>query len=350
MVETAPARSLELERALSLQKELESAELTINELKNQFLRKDFTNLTDSALSNNPTNPRIVAPDVLAQQSFLRKLKFHYIEQHAKDKYVKFIVSPDEPGIDAENNEQFKEANVERKRLLKEDKVRLGETYGKIREKAILVDQAYDRAQKVTKEAAALTQQILDARLALTRLRFAHPAPRLTLAAAREIADEQEEQMVTMDASLLELNERAEEVKNRVRTSFEDVERLKVERAAKEEELKRTQRLEEDNRWPALNDWYSAAVSLHKSLMSLDKFETPSDNELRLTYTLPKGRKATIALLFMPNTRQIAEAHLIDTDIVMDIQELVGVHSACNDVPGLVRAILVRLRTEARLTQ
>jgi hypothetical protein len=61
-------------------------------------------------------------------------------------------------------------------------------------------------------------------------------------------------MVTMDTTLLELNERAEEVKNRVKTGVKEVERLKVERAAKEEELKRTQRLEEDRRWPELYDW------------------------------------------------------------------------------------------------
>ena len=107
---------------------------------------------------------------------------------------------------------------------------------------------------MTKEAASLTQQILDARLALTRLHAAHPPPRLTLTAAKVIADEQIEQMAIMDTQLLELNERAAEVKNRVKASVKDVERLKVERAAKEEELKRTQRLEEDNRWPALNDW------------------------------------------------------------------------------------------------
>jgi hypothetical protein len=107
---------------------------------------------------------------------------------------------------------------------------------------------------MTKETATLTKQILDTRLALTRLQAAHPAPRLTLTKAKEIADEQEEQMVTLDATLLELNERATEVKNRVKASVKEVERLKVERAAKEEELKRTKRLEEDSRWPALNDW------------------------------------------------------------------------------------------------
>ena len=144
-------------------------------------------------------------------------------------------------------------------------------------------------------------------------------------------------MVTTDATLLELNERAPEVKNRVKARVKDVERLKVERVAKEDELPRTQRLEEDRHWPELHAWcvpsptllllggdltvcidliqrYQAAVSLHKSLMSLDKFETPSENELQLTYSLPKSRKATIALVFLPNTRKIAEARLVDSDI------------------------------------
>ena len=80
-------------------------------------------------------------------------------------------------------------------------------------------------------------------------------------------------------------------------------------------------------------------------MSLDKFETPSENELQLTYSLPKSRKATIALVFLPNTRQIAEARLFDSDIDIDIQELVGVHSACNDVAGLLRDILASLRAD-----
>ena len=87
--------------------------------------------------------------------------------------------------------------------------------------------------------------------------------------------------------------------------------------------------------------YQAVVSLHKSLMSLDKFETPSENELQLTYSLPKSRKATIALVFLPNTQKIADA-LVDSDIDIDIQEL---HSACNDAAGLLRAILARLRAD-----
>jgi hypothetical protein len=66
MVDIVPA-SPDVERAFALQRELESADLTITQLKKQFLSKDFSELSDSALSSNPTNPTIVAPDVLAQQ-------------------------------------------------------------------------------------------------------------------------------------------------------------------------------------------------------------------------------------------------------------------------------------------
>lgn len=67
MVDAAPARSPELERGLFLQRELESSEFTITDLKNQFRHKDFSSLSESSLSANPTNPQIVASDVQAQQ-------------------------------------------------------------------------------------------------------------------------------------------------------------------------------------------------------------------------------------------------------------------------------------------
>lgn len=100
----------------------------------------------------------------------------------------------------------------------------------------------------------MTQKILDARLALTRLRAAHPAPRYTLDAATALADQQQEEMGELDVMLSDQKREAEELKETVKTRMKELERLKAERAAKEEELKRTQRLEEDNRWPALNDW------------------------------------------------------------------------------------------------
>lgn len=57
----------ELERAFALQKELESAALTITDLKNQFLHKDFSSFTDCSLSTGPLDPELLEADVSAQR-------------------------------------------------------------------------------------------------------------------------------------------------------------------------------------------------------------------------------------------------------------------------------------------
>lgn len=56
---------------------------------------------------------------------------------------------------------------------------------------------YERAQSEAKEAAELSQKILDARLALTRLRQTHPAPRLTVEKASALLDERDEEIVLL---------------------------------------------------------------------------------------------------------------------------------------------------------
>lgn len=63
---TISASTPDLERVFALQKELESAELTITDSKNQFLSKDFTSFTDCAVSVNP-DPEVLEADVAAQQ-------------------------------------------------------------------------------------------------------------------------------------------------------------------------------------------------------------------------------------------------------------------------------------------
>lgn len=74
------------------------------------------------------------------QSFLRKLKFQYLEQNAKDKYVKTIVSDDAPLITAASNEEIRQRNEEKKRNLKEIKVKLAEKQEDVRTLAPLVEE------------------------------------------------------------------------------------------------------------------------------------------------------------------------------------------------------------------
>ena len=78
------------------------------------------------------------------QSFLRNLKFQYLEQKAKDQYVKTIVSDEAPNINADDNELLRIENDKKKEVLTAAKARLAEKYSDVRTLAPLVEQGESR--------------------------------------------------------------------------------------------------------------------------------------------------------------------------------------------------------------
>ena len=93
-------------------------------------------------------------------------------------------------------------------------------------------------------------------------------------------------------------------------------------------------------WPR----YTAAIALHKSILGLETFHLESENELQLVYRTspaPEPRELTVKLLFVPNTRQLADAEV--TGIDEDLSFLVDLHVRSNDAPGLLVAVLARAR-------
>jgi hypothetical protein len=90
--------------------------------------------------------------------------------------------------------------------------------------------------------------------------------------------------------------------------------------------------------------FTASLDLHRSIFSLISSRSPSENSLVLTYLVPP-RELTITLIFIPNTRQLAEARVEGIENI-DVAEVVDSHVLMNDVPGLVGAVLARARGEA----
>lgn len=113
---------------------------------------------------------------------------------------------------------------------------------------------YTKARTLTLEAAALASKILDARLTLTRLRQAHPHPRLTIPAANAQLDAQIEEMQSLDDELQQVNAQVEDVKEKVKTGAREVERLRVERADLEKTVNAGQKEVQDGRVVGLYDW------------------------------------------------------------------------------------------------
>ena len=76
----------------------------------------------------------------------------------------------------------------------------------------------------------------------------------------------------------------------------------------------------------------------------------SENELQLVYKItstPEPRELEVKLLFVPNTRQLADAEI--TGIGEDLSYLVDLHVRSNDAPGLLVAVLALARDSSSST-
>ena len=196
------------------------------------------------------------------------------------------MSDDAPLITAASNEEIRQRNEEKKLKLKEIKVKLAEKQEDVRTLAPLVEEGtkadtwrvlsicnqhapltdYEKARSMTSLATSLSAKILDARLALTRLRQAHPQPRLTISTATATLDTQVAQMQELDDELQGLEKRIDESKGKLKAEMGEVEQLRgVERErAAELALVGKEGGDDDPRLSGLYDWsvLSAAGGPH----------------------------------------------------------------------------------------
>ena len=98
--------------------------------------------------------------------------------------------------------------------------------------------------------------------------------------------------------------------------------------------------------------YTTSLAFHKTLHSLESYRSPAENELHLTYLLsspssPTKHCITIALLFHPNTRQLASADISGLPDGGSTDDLIGAYQQANDAPGLIAATLARARAHLR---
>ena len=121
---------------------------------------------------------------------------------------------------------------------------------------------HKRAAELTSQFSSLTSQILDARLALSRLRTAHPSDsRMSVEAASSLLEQQTAELTMLDQQLVEAAGRVEGSKLKMQESAKDVERLRVDRAAKEAKVRELRDYDGDERVMGLYDWYDLAFIL-----------------------------------------------------------------------------------------
>lgn len=106
----------------------------------------------------------------ALQEYVAKLKFRYVEQSAKEDFIKALSSAPE---DADMGLLASETAAA-KATLREAKVQLDATFAKHRELAEQISQEDARVARETEAAQILAKEIADMQLELARLRRDHP--------------------------------------------------------------------------------------------------------------------------------------------------------------------------------
>lgn len=162
---------------------------------------------------------------------------------------------------------------------------------------------YHKARALTAEATTLSQQILDARLALSRLRSAHPPPRLTIPGALAALDAQVAQMQEADERVQDVGARVGKVKERVGERAREVERLRVRRTEVEKEVRERGGAVEvdDGVAGALYDWWVLTFVVNCS--------TCTDSRGQV-HGLPRPAPLIVLARLLPHPlRKLARPHL-----------------------------------------
>ncbi|KAH6906673.1 hypothetical protein BKA70DRAFT_395481 [Coprinopsis sp. MPI-PUGE-AT-0042] len=345
-----------LEAAKRLQSHFEGADLQLEKHLKSFgdYRLDANDLEDGE-EVKLKDPAIVASDVTSQIEFLRKLKFQYLEQNAKDKYVRSIVSDidDAPIVTPEDNRLLAVSNEAKKAKLKVAKDALTEVQSNIRTLAPMVEEDYIRVKQATERANLLAQKILDARLALMRLRQAHPHPRLTIPMADQKLADQVTEMQDLSDEVEAKKKEVKTVKEKVKVGALEVEKLRIQQAESERAVESLNLEDDDNRLVPLYDWYTASLHLHHSIFNLEESHSESENELRLVYRVeasdsdlpqPPSTQVTVVFIFAPDTRELAGVETAGfEEMGIETDDIVDAHIMTNDVSGLIAILLARAR-------
>ncbi|KAF9267824.1 hypothetical protein L218DRAFT_919570 [Marasmius fiardii PR-910] len=337
-------------KAQSLRNSFESSNLNLNRyassLNSHKLDQEDVEIDEA----DSKDPAIIAMEVDSQLTYLRRLKFQFVEQNAKDKYVKSIVSDidDAPLVTDEDNKQLKIRNDERKAVLTQAKNRLEEVQNNVKTLAPLVEEDYVKVKKATERATELRQKIIDARLALSRLRQMNPHPRLTIQTADKKLADQVDEMQELTDEIEKVSKKVHEVRERLKGGALEMENLRVKRAEAEKTMKTATVDEDDSRLVPLYDWFTASLALHRSMQNLEDMEMISQNEIRLHYRVDnprvRGAVVRITLIFVPDSRQLASADVAGLDeLGVDPGDVIDAHIQMNNVQGLISAVLSRAR-------
>lgn len=115
---------------------------------------------------------------------------------------------------------------------------------------------YIYVKQATTKATELAQKIIDARLALSRLKQIHPQPRVTVETANKKLEDQITEMQTLGDRMEVVQRKVRDAKGKLKADSLEVETLKLQRNEAEKNVEVSNVLDDDRRFVPLYDWFA----------------------------------------------------------------------------------------------
>ncbi|EPQ26548.1 uncharacterized protein PFL1_05870 [Pseudozyma flocculosa PF-1] len=257
-------------------------------------------------------PEGVVEEESMMLDYFRKLKFIYLEQETKMRFLADVQDDIETGTEAT---VYSAADVaERERVAKSLKSQLVEAKSLVRSLRAEVDaaaeqlvQPWQQVEQESKEAERLIKEIGDMELELAKIRaqshgkgnIAAIAGRegpLTTAEAEEVCDAQIQEMTTLEEQTTKAQQSIETTKKQLVTSLKSLDRLNAERStaekyAAEAKLGMGRDGGRDLETEQLCATHTATLALLRSLLGIEQIEAVDADQIKLVYRVPAAEEA-----------------------------------------------------------
>jgi chromosome segregation ATPase len=284
MAEPTPEQILEEIQALAANQEITILKLS-EPISSEIAHLQEQSQRTSDISNaslDAATPASLEADLTHYRELFAKLRFSYVEQVTKEKFIRAIVGEPPLIVTSQENVDLEKQNLAAKATLKALKTEVADMVRELEEKAKDLSRKYERVKIETVKLQELPKKIADLENAVAKLKEAqasslssNPELNLPLAKTLELVEAKKRQRDELDRQLEQLQSqvpRKQKELERLRTELQPLETKRNNSMAAAKEAKRRKEaalggvqddLEERGRW------YRAAEAALKQMLETE---------------------------------------------------------------------------------
>ncbi|KAK3697365.1 hypothetical protein LTR37_017510 [Vermiconidia calcicola] len=201
-------------------------------------------------SRENATPAILSADLTHYQELFSKLRFSYVEQVTKERFLRAITAEQPEFIDASENAELEEQLREDKAALKERKQEVREMVRELEEQGRSLASRYDNIRFQTSQLESLPDEIANLEATIADLRQSqgprsdNPALTLPLQATLTLLSEREDQLADLDRQIEALQAALPHKQAQVSAMQDEVSILNAKKIRAVEEAKEARRRRE----------------------------------------------------------------------------------------------------------